>query len=57
MPIAIAYVSTLSIILLRMGEYYANGVVLVFLMIYFIYLHANNQKNAASGTGVKNDGR
>ncbi len=56
-PIAIAYVSTLSIILLRMGEYYANGVVLVFLMIYFIYLHANSQKNAASGAGVKNDGR
>ncbi len=31
---AVAYLSTLSIILLRMGEYYANGVILVFVMIY-----------------------
>lgn len=31
---AIAYIATLSIILLRMGEYYANGVVLVLVMIY-----------------------
>ncbi|PJL10925.1 hypothetical protein B9Y66_17845 [Stenotrophomonas maltophilia] len=31
---AVAYLATLSIILLRMGEYYANGVVLVFVMIY-----------------------
>ncbi|MBA0167779.1 hypothetical protein [Pectobacterium sp. CFBP8739] len=35
-PIAIAYVSTLLIILMRMGEYYANGVILVFLMIYWM---------------------
>lgn len=31
---AIAYMATLSIILLRMGEYYANGVILAFVMIY-----------------------
>lgn len=34
--INIAYMSTLLIILIRMGEYYANGVILVFLMIYLL---------------------
>jgi len=37
LPIAIAYSSTFVIILLRMGEYYVNGVALVFLMIYLVY--------------------
>lgn len=36
--INIAYLSTLIIILIRMGEYYINGVILVFLMIYLINL-------------------
>ncbi|MCY1439896.1 hypothetical protein D9M71_561480 [compost metagenome] len=36
--ISISYLATLIIILLRMGEYYANGVILVFLMIYLIRL-------------------
>ncbi|MDP9975036.1 hypothetical protein J2W39_006320 [Variovorax paradoxus] len=34
--IGIACLSTLIIILLRMGEYYANGVVFVFLLIYLM---------------------
>lgn len=35
--IVIGYTATLAIILLRMGEYYVNGVVLVFLMIYLLH--------------------
>lgn len=38
--ICTAYVATLMIILLRMGEYYTNGVVLVFLMIYWLRLES-----------------
>lgn len=35
-PISVACLSTLIIILLRMGEYYANGVIFVFLLIYLM---------------------
>lgn len=42
--ISIAYAATLMIILLRMGEYYVNGVVLVFLMIYWLHLEGRHQR-------------
>ncbi|RXK63764.1 hypothetical protein ERT44_17900 [Stenotrophomonas sp. MA5] len=47
---AIAYLATLSIIMLRMGEYYANGVVLVFVMIYLSRV-ANTTRARNGGVG------
>jgi len=44
---AIAYAATLCIILLRMGEYYVNGVVLAFLMIYWIHLEGRRERAGA----------
>lgn len=40
----IAYLSTIVIVLLRMGEYYANGVILVFLMIHWMKLEISPLK-------------
>ena len=45
--INIAYLSTFAIILLRMGEYYANGVLLVFMAAYL--LHKEMKKEVAKG--------
>lgn len=42
--IGIAYAATFAIVLLRMGEYYANGVVLVFLMMYWLQAERLRQK-------------
>lgn len=42
--IDIAYLSTFIIILLRMGEYYANGVVLVVVMIHLMRKEIENNK-------------
>ena len=46
--IGIAYFSTMLIILLRMGEYYANGVLLAFLMIYWLRLETVRTARRAS---------
>ncbi|MBV4537365.1 hypothetical protein [Pseudomonas urmiensis] len=56
--ISIAYTATLMIILLRMGEYYVNGVVLVFMMIYWLHLegHRRRVQTRASKDFVKVSG-
>lgn len=46
LSIKVAYLATMAIILLRMGEYFANGVVLVFLMIYWIHREKRHSQNA-----------
>lgn len=51
--ISIAYAATFIIVLLRMGEYYANGVVLVFLMIY--WLHVEGCRQRAKNRSISTD--
>tara|TARA_R110001592_G_scaffold53617_6_gene164412 strand:+ start:1145 stop:2503 length:1359 start_codon:yes stop_codon:yes gene_type:complete len=46
--ISIAYSATLVIILLRMGEYYVNGVVLVFLMVHWIQLEGRRKRTKSN---------
>ncbi len=48
--IGIAYLSTFGIIMLRMGEYYANGVIMVIVMIYLAHKQGRN-----SGESSAND--
>ncbi|MNE49763.1 O-Antigen ligase [compost metagenome] len=51
--ISIAYTATLMIILLRMGEYYVNGVILVFLMIYWFHVEGQLRRAQASASLVR----
>lgn len=45
--ISIAYWATFLIILIRMGEYFSNGVILVFLMAYWLYRESLRQENVS----------
>jgi hypothetical protein len=53
--ISIAYASTFAIILLRMGEYYVNGLVLVLLMIHWIHIEVRRKRSVITSDKVKID--
>jgi hypothetical protein len=53
--IATAYLATYLVILIRMGEYYANGVMLVLLMAYFIGIESRDDRES-SGVSARSKG-
>ncbi|RJS45399.1 O-antigen ligase family protein [Nocardioides cavernaquae] len=47
-PIAVAYLATFLVVLLRMGEYYSNGVLLVIVMAFLLMREANADHEAGT---------